>query len=106
MLGLIDKQLVKKSVAKHDTDKHAKGFDTWTHLVSMLFMQLADATSLRDISNGLRKCYRKLESPGRKQGALQIEYKLAEQASQLRGLQGHLLFPTPTISYWIPWVNP
>jgi len=41
-------------VSKHGTDKHNKGIDSWTHLVSMLFMQLANANSLRDISNGLR----------------------------------------------------
>src|SRR5690606_37600028 len=38
----------------HKSDLHSKGIDTWTHLVSMLFMQMADAGSLRDISNGLR----------------------------------------------------
>lgn len=41
-------------IAKHESDKHSKGIGTWTHLVAMLFMQLADATSLRDITNGLR----------------------------------------------------
>lgn len=53
-LGLIDRNLFKKIVTKYNTDKHHKGINSWTHLVTMLFMQLAGATSVRDISNGLR----------------------------------------------------
>ncbi|MDR3272479.1 MAG: DUF4372 domain-containing protein [Flavobacteriaceae bacterium] len=34
--------------------KYEKGFNSWTHLVSMLFCQFAKSNSLRDISNGLR----------------------------------------------------
>ncbi len=30
------------------------GIDSWTHLVSMVYMQLSGSTSLRDISHGLR----------------------------------------------------
>ncbi|MBK8809692.1 MAG: IS4 family transposase [Acidobacteria bacterium] len=41
-------------VRKHQTDKHAKGYDSWTHLISMLFCQFAKSQSVRDISNGLR----------------------------------------------------
>lgn len=54
VLHLIDRNLFKRVVRVHDTDKYSKGIDSWTHLVSMLFMQLAGATSLRDISTGLR----------------------------------------------------
>lgn len=54
VLGLIDRNLFKDLVSKYDTDKHHKGINSWTHMVTMLFMQLAGATSLRDISNGLR----------------------------------------------------
>lgn len=54
VLGLIDRTLFQKVVRQYDTDKHHKGINTWTHLVSMLFMQIANAGSLRDISHGLR----------------------------------------------------
>ena len=54
ILGLVDRTVFHKVVKKHDTDKHHKGINTWTHFVSMLFMQIADAGSLRDISNGMR----------------------------------------------------
>lgn len=49
----LPKELIKSLVKKHGTDKHAKGFNTWSHLVSMLFCQFADCVSLREISNGL-----------------------------------------------------
>ena len=54
VLGLIDRKIFNKEVRIHGSDKFNKGIDTWTHMVSMLFMQFANATSLRDISNGLR----------------------------------------------------
>jgi len=54
VLSLIDRNLFNRVVKRYDTDKHNKGINTWTHLVSMLFMQFANAKSLRDISNGLR----------------------------------------------------
>ena len=54
ILGLIDKETFKKEVKKHGTDYANKGFDSWTHLVAMLFCQIAQSTSVRDISFGLR----------------------------------------------------
>ena len=41
-------------VAKYESDKHSKGINSWTHMVSMLFCHFARANSLREISNGLR----------------------------------------------------
>jgi hypothetical protein len=52
--ALIDRNEFQKQVQAHQSDKHAKGLDTWTHLMSMIFLQLSNVTSLRDISNGLR----------------------------------------------------
>ncbi|MCH8515100.1 MAG: IS4 family transposase, partial [Cyclobacteriaceae bacterium] len=45
---------MKKLVKEKQTDKGCKGFDSWTHLVAMLFCHFAKSTSVRDISNGLR----------------------------------------------------
>jgi hypothetical protein len=50
----LDRSIFKKLVKEHNTDKHQKGFDSWSHLISMLFCHLAKSESLRDISNGLR----------------------------------------------------
>jgi len=54
VLSLINRNVFARIIATHDTDKCSMGIASWTHLVSMVFMQLAGATSLRDISNGLR----------------------------------------------------
>lgn len=50
----IERPIFKKLVEEKQTDKACKGFDSWTHLVSMLFCHFAKSTSVRDISNGLR----------------------------------------------------
>jgi len=50
----LDRSIFNKLVKKYQTDKYQKGFNSWSHLVSMLFSQFAKSQSLRDISNGLR----------------------------------------------------
>lgn len=54
LLGLVDRSTFNKLVATYNSDKHHKGYNTWSHFVAMLFMQLSGVSSLRDISNGLR----------------------------------------------------
>lgn len=50
----LNRNTFKIIVDKYDGDKHTKGINSWTHLVCMIFFQLARLTSLREISNGLR----------------------------------------------------
>ncbi len=50
----IDRSKFNNLVREKQTDKANKGFNSWTHLVSMLFCHFAKATSVRDISNGMR----------------------------------------------------
>jgi hypothetical protein len=54
IISKLDSSKFKKLTKSHQSDKHQKGFDSWSHLVSMLFCQFANSQSLRDISNGLR----------------------------------------------------
>ncbi|MBX2984842.1 MAG: DUF4372 domain-containing protein [Bacteroidia bacterium] len=54
VLSLINRDSFSKIVSKYESDPHCKGVNTWTHLVSMLFCQLAKANSVREIANGLR----------------------------------------------------
>ncbi|MCV6629407.1 MAG: DUF4372 domain-containing protein [Flavobacteriaceae bacterium] len=53
IIGKLDCSSFKKLVASYKTEKHQKGFDSWSHLVSM-FCQFANSQSVRDIGNGLR----------------------------------------------------
>ena len=50
----LNRSSFNKLVKDRQTDKHNKGFNSWTHLVSMLFCQFSKSQSVRDISNGLR----------------------------------------------------
>jgi len=50
----LDRSIFNNLVKEHGTDKYEKGFDSWSHLTSMLFCHFAKSQSLRDISNGLR----------------------------------------------------
>lgn len=54
IISKLDRSKFKSLTEKYQSDKHNKGFDSWTHLISMLFCQFANSQSLRDISHGLR----------------------------------------------------
>lgn len=54
IISKLDRTIFSKLVESKQTDKHQKGYNSWTHLVSMLFCQFAKSQSVRDISNGLR----------------------------------------------------
>jgi hypothetical protein len=54
IISKLDRSVFKKLVLEKCSDKHQKGYNSWTHLVSMLFCQFAKSQSVRDISNGLR----------------------------------------------------
>lgn len=54
IISKLDRSIFSKLVESKQTDKHQKGYNSWTHLVSMLFCQFAKSQSVRDISNGLR----------------------------------------------------
>jgi len=54
IISKLDRTCFKRIVLEKKTDKHQKGYSSWTHLVSMLFCQFAKSQSVRDISNGLR----------------------------------------------------
>src|SRR5665213_1300196 len=54
IISKLDKVKFSKLVKEKQTDKHEKGYNSWTHLVFMLFCQFAKSQSVRDISNGLR----------------------------------------------------
>jgi hypothetical protein len=54
IISKIDRVSFSRLVKEKQTDKHQKGYNSWTHLVSMLFCQFAKSQSVRDISNGLR----------------------------------------------------
>jgi len=49
-----------RAVRQHEAERYAKGFTSWEQFVAMLFCQLAQAHSLREICGGLACCLGKL----------------------------------------------
>ncbi|KGN78453.1 transposase, partial [Porphyromonas cangingivalis] len=52
-IGKLPKEKIRKIIRESGTDKHCKGYDTWSLFVSMMFSQFSNCDSVRDISNGL-----------------------------------------------------
>ncbi len=51
---LIPRNLVSKLARKHGVDKKARSFSPWSHVVSLVFSQLAHSLSLNDVADTLR----------------------------------------------------
>ena len=64
IISRLDRLKFSKLVKEKQSDKHQKGYNSWTHLVAMLFCQFAKSQSVRDISNGLRSATGNLNHMG------------------------------------------
>ena len=67
VLSLISRVEFAKHVQELKAERGSKGFSCWGQLVGMLFCQLAQAQSLREICDGLRCCLGKLNHLGLKE---------------------------------------
>lgn len=54
IISLLPKEKIRKIINKSGSDKHCKGYNTWSQFVSMIFCQFSGCDSVRDISNGLK----------------------------------------------------
>jgi hypothetical protein len=64
LLGIFSRVEFERAVRRHDAERYAKGFSCWEQFVAMLFCQLAQAHSLREICGGLACCLGKLTHLG------------------------------------------
>lgn len=64
ILQLIPRDRFEAAVREHHAERHARGFSSWGQLVAMLFCQLAQAKSLREITEGLQASEGKLRHLG------------------------------------------
>ena len=60
LLNIFPRIEFEKAVRAHKAERYAKGFTCWEQFVAMLFCQLAQAHSLREICGGLSCCLGKL----------------------------------------------
>jgi hypothetical protein len=68
ILSLFQRSDFARHVRELKTEHRAKGFSSWEQFVAMLFCQLAQARSLREISDGLKSCEGKLRHLGLESG--------------------------------------
>lgn len=64
LVGLFNRQRFYELVHRHGSERFAKGFSSWDQFVAMLFCQIAQAKSLREISGGLASTLGKLRHLG------------------------------------------
>lgn len=85
ILGELPRDLFQKLINKYESNKHIKGIDSWTHLVSMLFCHFGQISSLRDISNGLRSITGNINHLGctRAPSKSSLSYLNQERSSEL-----------------------
>jgi len=68
LLSVVNRHQFERRVRESGAEKGAKGFSCWSQFVAMMFCQLAQAKSLREISDGLTCCEGKLNHLGLEQG--------------------------------------
>lgn len=66
LIAVFNRQRFYALVINHNAERYSKGFSSWDHFVAMLFCQLAQAKSLREICGGLACCMGKLRHLGMK----------------------------------------
>ena len=64
ILGVFSRAEFEHAVCQHRAEHHARGFNSWTQMVAMLFCHLGRAQSLREICGGLAACEGKLRHLG------------------------------------------
>ena len=64
LIAFFNRNKFNNFVMKHKTERYSKGFKSWDQFVAMLFCQVAQAKSLREISGGLACCMGKLRHLG------------------------------------------
>src|SRR5438067_10487311 len=64
VLKLFSRGDFEKAVKEHKAERHARGFTSWGQFMAMLFCQLGQAHSLREICGGLACCEGQLKHLG------------------------------------------
>ncbi|KGN91509.1 IS4 family transposase [Porphyromonas gulae] len=84
-IGKLPKEKIRKIIRESGTEKHCKGYDTWSQFVSIMFSQFSNCDSVRDISNGLNSANGNLNHLGiaRAPSKSTIAYRNAHRNSKV-----------------------
>jgi hypothetical protein len=86
LLLLVNRHQFQRRVQEHRAEKAAKGFTCWSQFVAMMFCQLAQAKSLREITDGLACCEGKLNHLGLQEGPKLFEQVFYDQLGLAQSL--------------------
>lgn len=64
LLSLLDRNGIKSLARRGDHDRYYRYFDTYTHLVTMLYCAFNKCTSSREVVSGMKACIHKLRHTG------------------------------------------
>ena len=90
VLLLVNRHQFARRVKECCAEKAAKGFSCWRQFIAMMFCQLAQAKSLREISDGLACCEGKLSS-GPPRGSETLDIVLRQREAPLAAVRASLL---------------
>jgi Domain of unknown function (DUF4372)/Transposase DDE domain len=79
ILQLISRLEFEAAVRKHKAERHARGFTCWGQFIAMLFCQLGNAKSLREICGGLAASEGKLRHLGLPQAPVRATLAYANE---------------------------
>lgn len=87
----LDRGIFSQLVKEKGTDKYSKGFNSWSHLVSMLFCQFCQEPIFERYQQWLAFCHRQFKSPQCTICSLQIKSRLSELQTRLEAVPWLLL---------------
>jgi hypothetical protein len=64
LLSLVPKSIITKAARAFKSDRYYKKFDTYHHLITMLYATYQHCTSLREVVSGMQACEGRLQSLG------------------------------------------
>jgi hypothetical protein len=64
LLKLLPRKIIAQSSLEFSSDRYYKKFDTYHHLITMLYACYQQCTSIREVTSGLQACQGRLQSLG------------------------------------------
>ena len=102
LLRFLPKDIVTSVAQENNSDHYCKGFDTWTHLVTLLFSCYGNCTSLREVTSGMRALEGKLQFAGLK------KFPARSTLSDANSRRSEIVFEQifyRLLAYWEPFLS-
>ena len=87
IINLIPKDIINKVVLEYSSDRYYKKFNTFLHLVTMLFTCYGNCTSLREVVTGMAALEGRLFSTGVRKLLLEAPFLMPMQKEVVQFLK-------------------